>query len=128
MILTLPQSVVLSANKETATVIRRYIKNGACLMLDDWNPAQLTADQVKEIGFDYIRPDPSLYLVKEIADMLTEFPKQGITVYAKGVDDEDSKRWLTACGVKHMRGTITGVAVTEDELIRDTILRERNHG
>ena len=97
-------------------------------MIDDWQPEQLSAQEVKALGIEYVRPDPELYLKKEIADILTALPEQGITVYAKGVDDDNILRWLAACGVKHMRGTITGVAVTEDEMIRDEILRERRHG
>lgn len=128
LILTIPQSVVLTANKETATVIRRYAKNGVALMLDDWNPDEMSTEQIKEIGFEFVRPDPALYLVKKNADAITGLLNSGITVYAKGVDDDDIKRWLSACGVTHMRGTITGMAVTEDELIRENLLRERSHG
>ena len=128
LILTIPQSVLLEANKETVTVLNRYIRNGIQLMIDDWQPEQLSAQEVKALGIEYVRPDPELYLKKEVADVLTALPQQGITVYAKGVDDDNALRWLAACGVKHMRGTITGVAVTEDEMIRDEILRERRHG
>ena len=128
LILTIPQSVVLEANKETVTVLNRYIRNGIALMIDGWQPEQLTAAEVKALGIEYVRPLAESYLKKETADILTALPEQGITVYADGVDDENIKRWLAACGVKHMRGTITGVAVSEDDMTRDMILRERRHG
>ena len=32
---------------------------------------------------------------------------------------------LAACGVEYMSGTISGVMVDEDEMIRDSLLRER---
>ena len=97
-------------------------------MLDDWTPDGLSLEKIKEFGFKCVRPAPSLYLLRENADMFSEFHKEGIAIWAKGVDDNDIKRWLAACDVKYASGAIIGMAVTEDELIRENILRERSHG
>ena len=128
LIMTVPEALLLSANEETTEVIRRYLKNGFPLMVDGWHPERYPLEKLKEMGFAYVRPDPALLLKKEMAALLTVLPSNGITVYACGVDNKDAMLWLAACGVTHMIGTITGHAVDEDGLIRDSLLGERIDG
>ena len=96
-------------------------------MVDSWNPETLPLDRIQDFGFTHVRLHPDLYLKREIADILTSLPEQGITAYAKDADTEDAIRWLTACGVKHFVSATTGPLVDEDALIRDSLLREREN-
>ncbi len=124
---TLPESILNTTDKEVLRFIKRLIKSGVALMLDDWHPDKTPLEEIEEYGIKYIRPATEYYLTHEMADILMKLPSKGITVYAKDVDSDDAMRWLGACGVKHMHGVLSGHAVTEDELIRDSILRERDH-
>ena len=59
--------------------------------------------------------------------LITPLNEKGIVVYAKDANSDDAMKWLAACGVDHIRGAVTGVLMDEDEMIREAILRERNH-
>ncbi len=128
LILTIPEEVVLGAGKTVSEVIQRYIRNGIVLMVDNWHPLRMPVEELKEKGFSWVRPDPELYLKQEYAEILSALKVQGITVMAGQVESHDAMLWLAACNVSHMSGALTGVPVTEDELIRDSLLRERNNG
>jgi predicted RNA-binding protein with PUA domain len=97
-------------------------------MLDNWTPELVRVDDAIEMGFVAIRPDNSMFLKKESAEILMELIKKGLAVDAKNVEQEDEKRWLVACGVKHFVSVTTGYPVDEDSLIRDSLLRERDDG
>jgi hypothetical protein len=56
---------------------------------------------------------------------MTRLRNEGFTILGGGADSHDTVAWLAACGVAYMSGTIAGVMVNEDELIRDSLLRER---
>ena len=127
LVLTVPQSVLIEAKRETVDNIRRYARLGVSLMLDDWSPEEVSLEVIEKIGFTHVRLQSGLFLKRESADALGAVIGKGIGVYAKDVNNDDAMRWLAACGVRHMRGTITGVAVDEDELIRDALLKERSH-
>jgi EAL domain-containing protein (putative c-di-GMP-specific phosphodiesterase class I) len=127
LILTVPQSVLIDAKRETMENIRRYAKLGVSLMLDDWSPEEVSPEIIDKMGFTYVRPKAELFLKRETADLLTSLIEKGIGVYAKDANSDDAMRWLAACGVRHMRGAGTGVPVDEDEMIREAILRERSH-
>ncbi len=128
LLVTIPQSTIIGAKRDVTDNIRRYAKNGLALMVDDWNPEQLPLETVKKLAITHLRLDPSLYLIRETADMLATLREQGYTVYAKDVNSDDAMEWLAACGITHMRGAITGTLIEEDDLVREAILRERNHG
>lgn len=128
LLLTIPQSLLLGANKSTADVVKRYLSNGVQLILDEWDPAEFPLESVKEYGFRYVRPSSKLYMNEQFAALLLSLPASGVTVIAGGADDHDIMRWLAACGVTHMSGTLTGNTVNEDELIRECLVRERSNG
>ena len=125
LLITIPASTVKEADEETLKNIRDYLDRGIALLLDDWTPDDISVDNAIEMGFANIRPHHSMYLKKESADLICGLHEKGIAVYAKGIDDDDSRRWLTACGVKHIGGAVFSHAVTEDELIKEALLRER---
>ena len=123
--LTIPEEIVLNANKTTTEIIERYLRNGIRLVLDNYHPDRLPEEQIKGMGFAYVRPAPELYLKPETASMIKRLRRNGFTVLGGGVDSHDALCWLTDCGAAFMSGTITGVTVNENELIRDCLIRER---
>jgi hypothetical protein len=61
---------------------------------------------------------------QETANIMNKLRKDGFILLGAGADTHDTLGWLAACGVSFMSGTITGVPVNEDELIRDCLARE----
>ena len=127
LILTIPDFVIIRANEELEEILKSYTDIGVTLMVDSWNPETLPLERVLDFGFTHVRLHPDLYLKREIADILTSLREQGITVYAKDADTEDAIRWLIACGVSHFVSAATGPLIDEESLIRDALLREREH-
>lgn len=129
LLLTVPAETVAFANKNTFALIERYLRNGIRLVLDGYDPQKhgekLPPEKIKEMGFAYVRIAPELYLKQETADAINLLKEQGITLIGGGADTHDVIAWLEACGVSSISGTLTGVMVNEDELIRDSLLRER---
>lgn len=126
LLITIPAELVQTANKATQEIIQRYLRNGISLVLDDYDPNSLDSETVKEMGFTYLRVAPELYLQQETANAMTALRQQGFTLLGGGADTHDILGWLAACGVACMSGTITGIPVGEDELIRDSLARERS--
>ena len=82
-------------------------------------------DKLKEMGFIYVRIAPELYMKQETANTMNTLRQNGFTIIGCGADTHDIIGWLSACGVAFMDGTLTGVPVSEDELIRDSLAREK---
>jgi len=129
LLLTVPAELVFNANKRTLELIERYLRNGVRLVLDGYDPGKhgekLSANQLKGMGFLYLRLAPELYMKQETANSIMSLQQNGFTVLGCGADSHEILNWLTSCGVAYMSGTITGVTVNEDELIRDCLTRER---
>lgn len=125
LLLTVPEEIVLNANKQTAEILQRYLRNGINLVLDGYHPEQLPVEKLKEMGFTYLRLAPELYLKQETANTMNLLRKDGFVLVGGNADTHDTVGWLAACGVAFMSGTITGLPVSEDELIRDSLARER---
>lgn len=129
LLLTVPVDTVFGATKHVTELIERYLRNGIRLVLDGYDPekhgAKLSAETLKAMGFVYLRLAPELYMKQETANTMNRLRQEGFTLIGGGADTHDIVGWLEACGVSFMSGTITGVTVNEDELIRDSLLRER---
>jgi len=129
LLLTIPAETVLHANKHTIELIERYLRNGIRLVLDGYDPVQhgekLPAEKLKAMGFVYLRLDPRVYMKQETANTMNRLRQDGFILIGGGADTHDIVGWLVACGVAYMSGTITGVMVSDDELIRDSLIRER---
>ena len=125
LLITIPAATVREASEGVKETVRSYLEGGILLLLDDWTPADISVEDAIEMGFAHIRPHSSMYLKKESADTIKELHEKGISVYAKQIEDDDARRWLTACGVKHISGPVFSHAATEDELIKEALLRER---
>lgn len=125
LLLTIPEELLLNAGKGRMEVIQRYLRNGVCLLLDNYHPENLPVERLKELGFQYIRFAPELYQQQETANAMTALRLEGFTLIGKGADTHELLAWQEAAGVEYMSGTMTGIPVTEEELIRDSLLRER---
>lgn len=129
LLLTVPAEMVYGASKKTLELLERYMRNGIRLVLDHYDPVKhadkLSANTLKGMGFTYLRIAPQLYLKQETANAIQLLQQEGFTILGSGADSHDIVSWLTSCGVAYMSGTITGVPVNEDELIRDSLIRER---
>ena len=125
LLLTIPEDIVLNANKATTEVIERYLRNGFRLVLDGYHPDKIPADKLKAMGFQHLRIAPELYLQQETANTMNTLRRAGFTLIGGGADTFDILGWLSACGVEFMSGTMTGIPVNEDDLIRDALARER---
>ena len=125
LLMTIPEETIISANKSVTEVIERYLRNGFRLVVDNYHPENLPAEKLKAMGFQHLRLAPELYLKQETANTMNTLRRQGFTLLGGGADSFDILGWLTACGVAFMGGTMTGIPVSEDELIRDALARER---
>ncbi len=125
LLLTIPEDTILNANKTQSEIIMRYLRNGIKLVVDNYHPEKLPADRLKGMGFTHLRLAPELYMSQETANTMNLLRQDGFTLVGGGADTHDILGWLNACGVMFSSGTITGIPVTEDELIRDALARER---
>lgn len=125
LLLAIPEETILNANKASIEIIERYLRNGIKLVVDNYHPDKLPADRLKAMGFTYLRLAPELYLKQETANTMNLLRQDGFTLIGGNADTHDTLGWLAACGVAFMSGTMTGIPVSEDELIRDSLARER---
>ena len=116
---------ILGANKSSQEVIERYLRNGICLVVDGYDPAKLPAERLKAMGFTYVRLDSALHLKQETANAINLLRQDGFTLIGGNADNHDTLAWLAACGAVFTSGTITGIPVSEDELIQDSLTREK---
>ena len=125
LLLTIPEELILNANKATTEVIERYLRNGFRLVVDNYHPESIPAEKLKAMGFQHLRLAPELYLQQETANTMNLLRRDGFTLIGGGANTNDILSWLAACGVAFMSGTLTGIPVNEDDLIRDSLARER---
>lgn len=125
LLLTIPEDVILHANKANTEVIERYLRNGIRLVVDHYHPDKLPADQLKGMGFVYLRLASELYGKQETANAMFQLRKSGFTILGGNADTHETLAWLTANQAAFSGGTITGVPVNEDELIRDSLARKQ---
>lgn len=129
LLLTVPIETVLNATKHTTELIERYLRNNIRLVLDDYDPEahqeKLPSEKLKAMGFTYLRLSPETYMKQATANTIYRLRQEGFIILGKGADTHDILGWLAACGVAYMSGTIAGVTVNEDEMIRDSLIRER---
>ena len=105
--------------------MERYLRNGICLLADQYDPALVPMDKLKAMGFKYVRLSSALYGQAEAALTMTQLHQAGFVLLGGEVESHDTLDWLTKCHCAYASGPITGVAVSEDELIRDALTREK---
>ena len=125
LFLTIPEETVLNANKTNTEIIERYLRNGIQLLVDGYHPDRLPPEKLKEMGFTCVRFAPELYMKQETANTMNRMRHDGFRLIGGSADTPDILGWLAACGTEFMGGTMTGIPVTEDELIRDSLAGEK---
>ena len=129
LMLTVPVETLIDATKHTVDMVELYMRNGISLVLDGYDPEKhgqkLPQEKLKAMGFVYIRLAPGTYMKQETANFMNRLRQDGFQLLGGGADTHDIVAWLAACGVIAMSGTISGITVSEDDLIRDSLLRER---
>ena len=124
LLLTIPEQKVLEANKGEAEVIARYLRNGVTLLLDGYHPESLSPAQLKEWGFSHVRLAPEVSASAAYAADVRALQDRGITVFASCVDQQP-QAWLAEAGVCAVCSPLNGPMIEEEELIRESLLRER---
>ncbi|MBO7184465.1 MAG: EAL domain-containing protein [Oscillospiraceae bacterium] len=125
LMLTVPAELIAKTAKSNLEIMERYLRNGIVLLVDDYDPAVLPAEKLKEMGFTHLRLAPTLYGTPEIALAMTRLHQAGFTLLGGEVEDHKMLSWLEKCHVSFASGPITGLTVSEDELIRDALAREK---
>lgn len=123
--LTVSEAVVKNANKGVQETIARYLRNGIPLVLDGFHPDGWEPEALKELGFKYLRLAPEACMQAETADSIQVFKTWGFTLLGGEVDSDEAVKWLFDNGAETVCGPITGTPVTEDEMIRDEIVRQQ---
>ena len=124
LVLTISENIILSANKAQIEIIKRYIRNGIRLVVDGYHPSSIPSEWLIENGITAVRISPELYLQQDTANSISKLIRQGITVYANEANNPDVLSWLYACGVSGVSGALTGIEVSEDDMILDSLARE----
>lgn len=127
LLLTIPEEVLLNANKGESDVIARYLKNGVSLLLDGYHPEAISPAKLKEWGFSFVRLSPETSVQPLYASDVRALQDRHITVFASCTDHQHLQ-WLAQSGVTAVSSPLNGEPVEEDTLIRDALLKEREGG
>ena len=71
----------------------------------------------KQVAFGFDKNEVNTYI--------SDLRKKGITVIGKNADTPEVLNWLNSCSVFCSSGTMTGIPVSEDEMILDSLAREQ---
>ena len=125
LMLALPEAVLQKANKATVEMLSRYLRNGIVLVLDDYHPDVIAPKLLQELGITHVRLASELHLQQKTANTMSDLRRMGFTLIGGGADTPDALAWLVDSGVCFVSGTMTGVPISEDELIRDALAGEK---
>lgn len=125
LMLTLPEETFLKLNKAQKEIIGRYLRSGVAIVLDGYHPDKYDYKELIALGLRHVRVSPELYLQRQTAEQMQILRDNGFILLGGGADTHDLLAWQVACGMTAISGTLSGVPVTEDELIRDGLLAER---
>lgn len=121
---TLPEQTLLNANKATLENITRYLRNGLVLVVDGFHPDSWEPEKLRDLGITYLRLAPEVCMQSDTADSIHLLKTWGFHILGGEVDSRETLGWLVANGAEAVCGPITGPLTTEDEMIRDCIVRQ----
>lgn len=124
LMLTVSESALLEATKGTLEVVSRYLRAGLVLVVDDFHPDRWEPEKLKEIGFKHLRLAPDACAQEDLADTVEAFKTWGFTLLAGQVETKAVQKQLFESGVVMLSGPVSGQPITEDEMIRDCIVRQ----
>lgn len=125
LLLTIPMDFLMSLDMARADMLRRYTRHGVRLAAEGYDPGKLPPEKLRDLGITALRPDPALYLKDSSVSAIRSLQEAGFTVLAGGADSYDVLSWLSELGLSGISGTMTGLCVNEDDLIRDGLNRQR---
>lgn len=125
LLLTIPTDFLLTLDMARADMLRRYTRHGVRLAAEGYDPGKLPPEKLRDLGITALRPDPALYLKDSSVSAIRSLQEAGFTVLAGGADSYDVFSWLSELGLSGISGTMTGLCVNEDDLIRDGLNRQR---
>ena len=123
--LLISEQLVKNANKGLKENIARYLRNGIVLVMDQFHPDNWESEELKETGIQYLRLSPEVAMKQETEDSIEILKTWGFTIGGSGVDSKEMSSWMYLSGVAWFSGPVTGNIITEDELIRDGIVRQQ---
>ena len=125
LLLTIPTDFLLTLDMARGDMLRRYTRHGVRLAAEGYDPGKLPPEKLRDLGITALRPDPALYLKDSSVSAIRSLQEAGFTVLAGGADSYDVLSWLSELGLSGISGTMTGLCVNEDDLIRDGLNRQR---
>lgn len=125
LLLLLDEKDLLEGDEVLRENVRSYGNQGFSLVLDDFHPDSVPVDTLQELGIRWLRVTPELYKAPGSANTMKLLRQAGFRLMGRNVEDEDTLTWLTLCGVEMISGPITGVLMSEDDVIRDELARLR---
>ncbi len=125
LLMTIPAELIAKTSKANLEIIERYLRNGFCFVVDDYDPEVLPRERLKELGFTHVRPASRLYGTQETALLMLQLQQDGFVLVGGGVDSHETLQWVAENKAAFSSGAITGIPVSEDELIRDALAREK---
>lgn len=126
--LTIPQNVVVNCNSDTLEFINALVEAGVPLVVDDYQPSQLSMDDLIRLGIYNVRFDSNLYLNPEIANVMTIMRNNGFQIIGGNANSHDIILWLDSCGATFMSGSLTGELTDEETLIKELLIKEEENG
>ena len=98
-----PEEVICRAGVDTLAQLTGYLEAGIPLILDGYHPERVSVGQLVEVGFSYVQPAAEALADENWKDTEAELTRHGIIV---------------------LNRPNTEVTFSEDELIRDVLMRE----
>ena len=125
LILSLTEETYKQLNKTNREILGRYLRHGVEIMLDGYHPDDITPEELMSQGIVKVRLASDLYMKEETANAMKRLMRMGFIVYGGNADNNDLLMWLINGGVYASSGTMTGIPVTEDEMILYSLAREQ---
>lgn len=125
LMMTFPAHLLVEPTKTLEEQIARLLRNDFRLVLDDYRPEITPDTYVRELGFEFVRLAPDLYMKQESANAMMKMKNEGLHIIGGSASDPDTIAWLRACGAEMISGPLTGTMCDEDGLIRDALAREQ---
>ena len=125
LLLLIPEQLVKDANKGVRENIARYLRNGIVLVMDNFHPDSWEPEELKETGIQILRLASDVAMNSDVAESIEILKTWGFVISAAGVESKDMVTWLTHNGVAWLSGPVTGNIITEDDIIRDGIVRQQ---
>ncbi|MCR5664334.1 MAG: EAL domain-containing protein [Oscillospiraceae bacterium] len=125
LMLIADEKTINEASPAFADTLKALHRAGVAVAVDNFHPDAIPVERLQELGLEWLRLDPELYKQPGSANTFKLLRQAGFRLLGKDAGDEDTLSWLLLCGVEMVGGPMAGVAMSEDEVIRDELARLR---